>query len=68
MPSLLQCAPQSNDHGWDFTPTDVLRALPGVTESNYLLLASKVLCLQDLFVMPLAALQAIIGPELARNQ
>ena len=45
----------------------MLRALPGVTESNYLLLAAKVLCLQDLFVMPLAALQAIIGPENGRK-
>ena len=42
---------------------DVLRALPGVTEANYHQLAAKVLCLQDLFVMPLAAIQAIIGAE-----
>ena len=46
---------------------DVLRALPGVTESNYHQLAAKVLCLQDLFVMPLAAMQAIIGAENGRK-
>jgi ERCC4-type nuclease len=46
---------------------DVLRALPGVTESNYHQLAAKVLCLQDLFVMSLAAMQAIIGAENGRK-
>jgi hypothetical protein len=46
---------------------DVLRALPGVTETNYHQLAAKVLCLQDLFVMPLAAIQAIIGAENGRK-
>lgn len=59
--------PQSNDHAWDFTPMDVLRALPGVTENNYHQLAAKVLCLQDLFVMSLAAIQAIIGAENGRK-
>jgi hypothetical protein len=60
-------APQSNEQGWDFTPMDVLRALPGVTETNYHQLAAKVLCLQDLFVMPLAVIQAIIGAENGRK-
>ena len=46
---------------------DVLRALPGVTETNYHQLAAKVLCLQDLFVMSLAAMQAILGAENGRK-
>jgi ERCC4-type nuclease len=46
---------------------DLLRALPGVSEANYHQLAAKVLCLQDLFVMSLAALQAIIGAENGRK-
>ena len=46
---------------------DVLRALPGVTETNHHQLAAKVLCLQDLFVMSLAAMQAIIGAENGRK-
>lgn len=60
-------APQSNEQGWDFTPMDVLRALPGVTETNYHQLAAKVMCLQDLFVMSMAAMQAIIGAENGRK-
>jgi hypothetical protein len=46
---------------------DVLRALPGVTETNYHQLAAKVLCLQDLFVMSLVAMQAILGAENGRK-
>ncbi|KAI8825717.1 uncharacterized protein EV422DRAFT_563548 [Fimicolochytrium jonesii] len=59
--------PETIDSAFAITPSDILRALPGITSKNYRYVMSKVRNIEELSEMGLEDCQELLGQEFGRS-